>query len=183
VIDKIAEGAHISIMETFDDQNQPEKRPVGRPTDYQPEFCEQAATMCANGATDQEIADFFEVHIATIYRWSARHEEFSKALKVGKELADERVERSLYARAVGFEHTAVKIFMPAGTQEPVYAKYREYVPPETGAAALWLKNRRGDRWRDKQQMTHTGPDDGPVEFEHTFTLNIFEGGRSLKPEE
>lgn len=124
---------------------------AGRPTLYKTKYCEQVATMCANGATDQELADFLGVHIACIYRWAAKYEEFSKALKAGKELADERVERSLYSRAVGFEHVSVKIFMPAGAEEPVYAKYREYLPPDVGAASMWLKNRRGDKWRDKSQ--------------------------------
>ena len=33
-----------------------------------------------------------------------------RALKVAKEVADQRVERSLYQRAVGYETDAVKIF-------------------------------------------------------------------------
>jgi hypothetical protein len=36
-------------------------------------------------------------------------------------------------RAVGFEHPAVKIFMPAGAPEPVYAPYMEYHPPDVNA--------------------------------------------------
>jgi hypothetical protein len=41
-----------------------------------------------------------------------------------------RVKRSLYARAVGYNYEAVKIFMPANRKEPVYAPYVEHVPPE-----------------------------------------------------
>lgn len=32
----------------------------GRPTDYKPEYAEQAAKLCALGATDMDLADFFE---------------------------------------------------------------------------------------------------------------------------
>ncbi len=135
----------------------------GRPTLYSPEYCEQVATLCCNGATDQEIADFLEIHISTFYRWAAAHTEFREAIKAGKELADERVVRSLYARAVGFEYNAVKIFMPAGAQEPVYAKYREFIPPEPGAAKTWLTNRRPDEWREKVVNEHTGKNGGPIE--------------------
>ena len=39
----------------------------------------------------------------------ATHAEFRAALKVGKEAADQRVERSLYQRAVGYHYDAVKI--------------------------------------------------------------------------
>lgn len=137
---------------------------VGRPTDYKPEFCEQVAQLCANGATDQEVADFFGVTTMTIWRWRGIYPEFCDALRVGKDMCDDRVERSLFHRAVGFEHVAVKIFMPAGANKPVYAKYREYVVPDTGAATLWLKNRRPDKWRDKTE-THLS---GAVIVERVF---------------
>ena len=69
-------------------------------------------------------------------------------------MADERVERSFYNRAVGYTFDTVKIFMPAGASEPVHAPYREHVPPDTGAAMNWLKNRRKETWRDKQDIDH-----------------------------
>lgn len=121
---------------------------MARPTDYKPEYAIQAEKLCKLGATDQELADFFEVSTRTIYRWQASHEEFCQALKTGKVEADERVERSLYHKAVGYKHEAVKIFMPAGAEQPVYAPYVENVPPDTTACIFWLKNRRPDVWRD-----------------------------------
>jgi hypothetical protein len=127
---------------------------TGRPTAYKAEYAEQARKLCELGATDVELADFFEVTDRTIYRWSAKHEDFCQALKAGKVAADERVERSLYHKAVGYTHEAVKIFMPAGAKEPVYAPYREHVPPDTTAAIFWLKNRRGEDWRDKSEVHH-----------------------------
>ena len=45
--------------------------------------------------------------------------------------------------------------MPAGAKKPVYAPYREHVPPDTTAAIFWLKNRDPARWRDAWQMEHT----------------------------
>lgn len=115
------------------------------------------------GATDQELADFFEVDLRTLYRWKNDFPEFCHALKVGKEVADERVERSLFQRATGYEQDAVKIFMPAGAQAPVYADYREKIAPDTTACIFWLKNRRPDAWRDKQQTELSGPNGGAVE--------------------
>lgn len=126
----------------------------GRPTDYRPEYCQEAANLCANGATDAELAEYFEVSDRTIYRWKAEFPEFSQALKTGKEVADERVERSLYHKAVGYQHSAVKIFMPAGATAPVIVPYTEFVPPDTTAAIFWLKNRRGENWRDKSEVHH-----------------------------
>lgn len=129
----------------------------GRPSLYEPAFAEQARKICELGATDQEIADFFEVDVRTIYRWKHDHGEFCQALKTGKEIADERVERSLYQKAIGYEQDEVKIFMPAGASEPVYAPFRAKIAPDTTAAIFWLKNRRGADWRDKTEIQHDLP--------------------------
>ena len=131
---------------------------MARPTKYKAEYAEQARKLCLLGATDQEIADFFDVEVRTIHRWKAAHEEFCHALKAGKEQADERVERSLYQKAIGYEQDEVKIFMPAGAEAPVYADYRAKIAPDTTAAIFWLKNRRPDRWRDKRDLDHTSSD-------------------------
>jgi hypothetical protein len=129
---------------------------AGRPSEYRDEFVEQARKLCELGATDMEIADFFEVDVRTIYRWKHNHEEFCQALKLGKDVADERVERSLYQRAIGYEQEEVKIFMPGGADKPVYAPFRAKIAPDTTAGIFWLKNRRGADWRDKQEHEHSG---------------------------
>lgn len=127
---------------------------AGRPTKYRDEFAAQAAKLCAIGATDQELADFFEIEVRTLYRWKHDQDEFCQALKAGKEIADERVERSLYQRAIGYEQEEVKIFMPANAAAPVYAPFRAKIAPDVTAGIFWLKNRRGDRWRDKHDVEH-----------------------------
>ena len=136
---------------------------MARPTLYREDYPKQAEKLCALGATDQEIADFFEVDVRTIYRWKAEHEPFCQALKAGKDVADDRVERSLFMRATGYEQDEVKIFMPAGASEPVYAPYRAKVAPDTTACIFWLKNRRREEWRDKLNHEHSGPGGGPVQ--------------------
>lgn len=126
--------------------------PAGRPTDFKNEFCEEARILCEGGATDEEVAKALDIHVSTLYRWKARFPQFSEALKAGKAAADDRVELSLYHKAIGYKHAAVKIFMPAGADAPVYAPYTEHVPPDTTAAIFWLKNRRPDLWRDKSEQ-------------------------------
>lgn len=126
----------------------------GRPSSYQDDFAEQARKLCELGATDIELADFFEVDVATIYRWRNTRADFCEAVRVGKEAADDRVERSLYQRAVGYTFESEKLFHFQG--HITRADTREHVPPDPGAALNWLKNRRGERWRDKQEVEHTG---------------------------
>lgn len=130
--------------------------PAGRPTSFKPEFAGQAQKLAKLGATDMEIADFFGVAVRTVNRWKSEHREFCHSLKAGKDEADSRVERSLYQRAVGYEHDAVKIFMPAGAKEPIYAPYREVVQPDTTACIFWLKNRKSAEWRDKTDLAISG---------------------------
>jgi hypothetical protein len=127
---------------------------MARPTDYDPDYVRQAEKLCRLGATDQEIADFFEVSVRTIYRWKGEHDEFCQALKSGKLEADERVERSLFARANGYEHDEVDIRVVG--QEIIQTPIRKFYPPDTTAAIFWLKNRRPAQWRDKQDVEHSG---------------------------
>lgn len=124
----------------------------GRPSGFKPDYVEQARKLCELGLTDEELAKFFEVHVATIYRWQAQFPEFCEALKVGKAPADDRVERSLYHKAVGYTFESEKIFNYQG--EIVRAKTIEHVPPDTTAAIFWLKNRRKEEWRDKHEVDH-----------------------------
>jgi len=127
---------------------------MARPSKFKDTFIAQAEKLCKLGATDIEVADFFEVDVRTIYRWKADHDGFCQALKAGKSESDDRVERSLFARATGYEHEEVDIRVVGGAivQTPI----RKYYPPDTTAGIFWLKNRRPDDWRDKQEVEHGG---------------------------
>jgi len=89
---------------------------------YEPEFADQARALCRLGATDEELAEHFEVCVRTIYRWRNTHEAFAEAVIAGKEHADARVERALYSRAVGCTVERTKVFKGAG-EDPVYVTY------------------------------------------------------------
>ena len=96
-----------------------------------------------------------------MHRWKADNTEFCHALKAGKAEADERVERSLFARANGYEHDEVDIRVVNG--EVVQTPIRKLYPPDTTACIFWLKNRRPDLWRDRVEQTIQGPNGGPIQ--------------------
>ena len=144
--------------------------PGGRPTAYDPTYAEQAEKLCLLAATSADLADFFGVSIRTVERWAARHEEFRRALKVGKEAADQRVERSLFQRAVGYTFDGVKVFNNKGVI--VTAKVREHVPPDTTAQIFWLKNRKSAEWRDRQLHEHSGPEGAPMQVESDSMTDV-----------
>lgn len=141
---------------------------MSRPEKWKDEFISIAKGAYQLGATDQELADMLDVSVRTIYNWRASKPGFAEALAVGKEIADERVIHSLYQKAVGYEQDAVKIFMPAGSSEPIYAEYREKIAPDTTAAIFWLKNRRPSDWRDKVSVVGGGDGDEPIK--HSIVL-------------
>jgi len=151
----------------------PPRGRAGRPNTYRPEYATQAYKLCLLGATDSELADFFEINISTIYEWKKYFPQFADAIRDGKEVADSEVAHSLYKRAVGMKVPAVKIISvagPAGCGSTVeYHEYEEVLPPDVGAATKWLAS-RSRRWRDKQEVELTGKNGQPLPSS-TVTIN------------
>lgn len=136
-----------------------EKKPEGRPTKYETKFNSQVRKLCLLGATDKEIADFFEISESTLNLWKLEHTKFSESIKKGKTLADANVGQRLYERALGFEHDSEEIkvvSMGKEGSEIERVPIRKIYPPDTVAAIFWLKNRQPSKWRDKQEIQHSG---------------------------
>lgn len=127
---------------------------IGRPTKYKIEYNEQAYKLCLLGHTDEELAEFFEVHVSTIHQWKLDYPDFSDSIKKGKEIADAEVSKSLYHRALGYSHPDVDIKAVNG--EIVETPVMKHYPPDATSAIFWLKNRQPKKWRDKQIMEHEG---------------------------
>ena len=129
---------------------------VGRPTNYRPEYVEQAVAICSvMGATNVELAKIFGVAEATMYNWCNEHPEFLEAIKAAKKKHDDHcVKVSLRRRAVGYSHEDVHISNYQGviTQTKIIKHY----PPDPTSAIFWLKNRDPANWRDKQELEHSG---------------------------
>lgn len=174
-VSKVSQGNHAKVSETiesetFDEEaiagEEPERRSVGRPTLFRDEYVEQAYKLCLLGATDAELADFFEVCERTINTWKEDYPEFLQSLKAGKASADAAVAESLYKRAVGYSHPDVHVSNYQG--EITVTPLTKHYPPDTGAAFIWLKNRQPHKWKDK------------VEVKEDINLNIFPPKEVLK---
>lgn len=61
-----------------------EKNPRGRPTKYNPDFCEIVIEKMKEGAAIQELPFYLDVCLDTIYEWKKVHEDFSEAIKKGE---------------------------------------------------------------------------------------------------
>ena len=113
-----------------------------------------------DGLTDEQIAENIGIHVGTLYDWKNRFAEFSEALKKGKEVIDRQVENALLKRALGYEYTettkeAVQDPSSGEVRMQVTKKVTKQVAPDTTAQIFWLKNRKPDKWRDKQAYEDT----------------------------
>lgn len=140
-----------------DPQTNDEPAKLGRPTWYRDEYVDQVHKLALLGQTDDEMAETLGVSGTTFERWKAKKPHFRLAIARGRAPADADVAFSLYNRAKGFSYTATKVFPPTkDSPVPVTVEYQEFVPGETAAASLWLRNRQGGKWREKTDVVHSG---------------------------
>lgn len=106
-----------------------------------------------DGLTDEQIAKNMKVSTSTYYEYKKKHVEILEALKKGKEVVDYEVENALLKRALGYTITI---------EEEKVDKYGDvhtlkktvHIPADTTAQIFWLKNRKPDKWREKQENTN-----------------------------
>lgn len=106
------------------------------------------------------------VSYSTFREWLKQFPALSASLKEGKAPVDIEVENALLKRALGYqyEETITEVEeVPTGRtddsgrpimkQQKHIRKVLKTALPDTTAQIFWLKNRRPDRWRDKQEIT------------------------------
>lgn len=125
-----------------------------------------------DGLINEQIANEIGIHPSTLYDWKKKYPEITEALKRGKDVIDRQVENALLKRALGYDFEEI-------TQErilkkdvkgdpmtdlhgfPIYEmvttkKVRKEVQPDTTAQIFWLKNRKPEQWRNKQDIDVRG---------------------------
>ena len=63
-----------------------EKRPVGRPSLYDPKYCEEVISLGRIGKSVEQIAANLNLSLRVLYAWRDKHEEFMHAMEYAKEL-------------------------------------------------------------------------------------------------
>lgn len=120
-----------------------------------------AWSLALKGATDEEIAEAFHISVRTLHRWKKTHPELLTALEEGKDVADAKVKRSLYQRAVGYEAKEVTQIIeqdPAtGTQRVSKTQVTaKHIVPDTMACMYWLNSRSKGEFSQRQEVTLGG---------------------------
>lgn len=116
-----------------------------------------------NGLTNDQIAHNLGINRATLYKYKKEHEEFAEALKKGREVVDFEVENALLKRALGYdvEEKTVEVSDKDGRKVKTVIRH---IPPDVGAAAFWLKNRKAQDWRDKREIGAEVGNNGNIVF-------------------
>lgn len=132
----------------------------GRPSKKEDVDLETLAILASFGLTDDQLSKALKISLASLKNYK-KDPEFLAALKKGKEISDSRVERSLYERATGYEHPDLDIRVVKN--RIVKTKIIKHYPPDATSAIFWLKNRKPDEWREKNE-TKIGLDGKTVEL-------------------
>lgn len=77
-----------------------------------------------DGLTDKQIAGNMGISVRTLYEWEKKYPQILHTIKKGKEVVDYAVESALLKKALS---------------------------GDVGACCFWLKNRKPERWKDKQK--------------------------------
>lgn len=105
-----------------------------------------------DGLTDEQIANNIGISVSCLNNWKNKYVEILESLKRGKEVIDRQVENALLKRALGYEYTeTTREYIPELDEMKTTKKVTKQVAPDTTAQIFWLKNRKPDKWRDKQE--------------------------------
>lgn len=111
---------------------------------------------CAAGLSDAEICSLIGIDMDVFYEWLSTHQEMFAAYVSGSQMQDTRVERALFAKAVGYTARERTGFSDDG--RPIYTT--KTYPPHFASLEMWMLNRAPDRWR--KRVEYTGADGGPI---------------------
>jgi len=125
------------------------KRPVGRPTAYRPEMCEQMVEAMAGGLSAEAAAAKIGIGARTLFTWQQQHPQFQQAVQEGRHQALLFWEQRAIAVAHGKPGNAQLITL-----------------------ALKNRSRAASGWHHDVQKTElTGADGGAIQTEVKTTID------------
>ena len=103
------------------------------------------------GFTYEKLAEVFCVPVGHVRKWQANIENFRAALSNGRDLADAKVAKALYQRAVGYSYDEEKVHFDKFGGVSTYDT-KKHVPPDPNAAKFWLELRQKDLWKGENDL-------------------------------
>lgn len=124
----------------------------------------------ARDYTKKEIAERIGVAPSTLKAWEDRYEPIRNALASGKEIVDYKVENALLKKALGFTTKEIKVTLGKQVKDgKIFQITKEVttkeIAPDTTACAMWLNNRRPDKWkRNRDKSIELEEEDSSIQI-------------------
>jgi transposase len=118
--------------------------PAGRPSEYDPAYCERVIALGKQGKSKVVMAAELGVTKPTLENWARQHPEFLSAL--------------------GLAMTHAQVWWENAGQKGLTA--------EKFNASIWSRSmaaRFPEDWRENSRHEHTGPNGGPIQHEIDLT--------------
>lgn len=132
-----------------------EPKKVGRPTKYDPAFCERVVELGRQGKSRESICARLGIGWSTLHAWADIYPEFQDALEEAKFLEQD------YWEELGSQHI---VEVPGGPKL------------NTGVWTRSMAARFPKKWRDNSKMEVTGKNDGAIQVDvvHDFAQGLLE---------
>jgi len=127
------------------------KKSAGRPPKYKAEYNKQATALCVAGYTNEQLAEFFDIQDSTFYDWQNKHNEFSEAIRAGRDKATAKAGASLFQRVTGFGYQEIKEEHEDGVLVKKTVMNKRALP-DVRAAEIYLKAKKPEHWNKPQQI-------------------------------
>jgi hypothetical protein len=150
---------------------------------FKDELCGQAEALAMLGLTNKEIAPILKVHEATIDQWEKRYENFRKALEKGRWGSLAEVGKSLYKRAIGYDHPdgyIVKID-PVTKERTMVPTTLTHKPGDVPAQKYIISSLLGKQWTERSETQVTGTVTGLQPLVIAITQAEMPRAKELKP--
>lgn len=142
--EEINEG--VMLVRPFPEEVIKMARPSKYHTHVQPKL-ETITGWARQGLSHEQIARNLNVAESTFYEYKKMYPELSEALRRGEEDAVLEVENALFKSAIGFTYTE-----DALTKTGQVVEVNKYAKPNVSAIIFFLKNKRPNQWKDKQEI-------------------------------
>ena len=119
---------------------------LGRPTKYDPKYCEQIVELGKLGKSRWAIASELGITPSNLKAWEAVHDDFRSSLEIARQDA------LAYWEALAENHL---VESPGGPRL------------NTGLWSRSMAARFPEQYRENSKVEVTGKDNGPVQVEHT----------------
>jgi hypothetical protein len=117
------------------------------------EHVSKFAELLRQGSEESFVCKLFGIHPLSWASWKRNNPDFGRAVKEWKRHAVDRVEKTLFMKAMGYEYSVEKI-MQDNDGKITKSVTTEHMTPDTNAIKYFLNNQAPREWKDRQDVHH-----------------------------